>query len=127
MTAQLAFRPDHLEITFPGAEALLVLKRSLVLPWRDVAGAHVAEQREAKKSLGLRVGGGYWPGWFATGHFLYRGRRGERQLWCCYRARHVLVIETHRARPRLVVVQVDDPAAAAHRIDEAVRAAAGSA
>jgi hypothetical protein len=118
MTAQLELRPDHLGITFPGALPLITLKRSLTLPWRDVVSAHVERQAEAKRSLGVRVGGGYWPGWFATGHFTYKGRKGERQLWCCYRAVDVLVIETRRAKPRRVVLQLDDPADAARRISD---------
>jgi len=120
MTARVALRPEGLEITFPGAEALITLKRSLVLPWRDVVSARVERQSVAKRDLGLRVGGGYWPGWFATGHFTYRGRRGERQLWCAYRSETVLVIETVRPRPRRVVLQVEDAAGVAARINDVV-------
>ena len=122
MAAHLELRPDHLEITFPGAQPLITLKRSLTLPWHDVVSARVEPQAEAKRSLGVRIGGGYWPGWFATGHFTYRGRKGERQLWCCYRAVDVLVIETRRPKPRRVVLQLDDPADAARRITEVVGA-----
>jgi hypothetical protein len=122
MNAHLELHPDHLEITFPGALPLITLKRSLTLPWREVVSARVESQAEAKRSLGVRVGGGYWPGWFATGHFLYAGRKGERQLWCCYRAVDVLVIETRRAKPRRVVLQLDDSADAARRITKVVGA-----
>ena len=116
MTARVELRPEGLEITFPGAECLITLKRSLALPWPEVVSARVERQSVAKRDLGLRVGGGYWPGWFATGHFTYRGRRGERQLWCAYRSETVLVIETTVPRPRRVVLQVDDPADLAARI-----------
>lgn len=118
MAAQLAISPEQVTITFPGGHALLALKRSLCLPLADIAAVSVMAQREAKQSLGVRLGGGYWPGWFATGHFTYRRRKGERQLWCCYRADRVLVIDTHRPKPRRVVLQVDDPDAAAARITE---------
>ena len=120
MTAQLQFQPEHLEITFGGFESLVTLKRSLVLPWREVVSAAVMAQVDAKQSLGVRIGGGYFPGRLATGHFTYRGRKGERQLWCCYRATDVLVIETIRAKPRRVVLQLDDPADVARRITEIV-------
>jgi hypothetical protein len=118
MTARVELRPEHLEISFPGAESLLTLKRRLTLPWSDVASVRVAPQAEMKRELGWRVGGGYFPGWFATGHYTFRGgdRRGERQLWCCYRAGDVLVVETRLRRPRRVVLQVDDPAGVAARI-----------
>lgn len=121
MSAVVSLTAEHLTVTFPGAEALLTLKRSITLPWGEVVGASVVAQADAKRSLGWRIGGGYFPGWFATGHFTYRGRPGERQLWCAYRAREVLVIETARAKPRRVVVQVDDPAALAEAIAQRVR------
>ncbi len=124
MTARVELRPEHLEISFPGAESLLTLKRRVVLPWRDVTGVRVARQADLKRELGWRVGGGYFPGWFATGHYTFRGggRRGERQLWCCYRAQEVLVIETRLPRPRRIVLQVGDPAELAARIGAVVGA-----
>lgn len=118
VTVQLSFEPDHLGIAFTGVDRALALKGSLRLPWADIVGAEVVEQREAKRTLGIRLGGGYFPGWFATGHFTYRHRRGERQLWCCYRARRVLCIETRRPKPRRVVLQLDEPDAMAARITE---------
>lgn len=122
MTARIELRPEHLAISFSGAESLLTLKRRLVLPWRDIAAVRVARQAELKRELGWRLGGGYFPGWFATGHYTFRGggRRGERQLWCCYRADEVLVIETRLARPRRVVLQVDDPRGEAARLGAVV-------
>ena len=123
MSAVVTLTGEHLAVTFPGAESLLTLKRALVLPWDQVVSARTDTQAALRRELGWRVGGGYWPGWFATGHFTFRGRRGDRQLWCAYRATEVLVIETTRARPRRVVLQVDDPRALA----AAVRARLGHA
>jgi hypothetical protein len=120
MSAVVTLTGEHLAVSFPGAESILTLKRTLVLPWDEVVSARVDTQRTLKRALGWRVGGGYWPGWFATGHFTYRGRTGERQLWCAYRATEVLVIETARARPRRVVLQVDDPRALAAAISARV-------
>lgn len=120
MTARVDLRPEGLVVTFSGLDAALTLKRQLELPWADVESVRVARQRDLKSDLGWRVGGGYLPGVFATGHYTYRGRPGERQLWCCYRADEVLVVETRRARPRRVVLQVDHPAAVAARIDAVV-------
>lgn len=124
MTARVDLRPEGLVVTFSGLDAALSLKRRLELPWADVASVRVAPQRELKRELGWRVGGGYLPGVFATGHYTFRGRRGERQLWCCYRAADVLAIETRRARPRRVVLEVDDPAGVAARIDAVLSGAA---
>jgi hypothetical protein len=118
MTARVELRPEHLTITFRGADALLSLKRRLLLPWPEVESVRVARRAELKGELGWRVGGGYFPGILTTGHFTWRGRRGERQLWCVYAEREaLLVIETRRPRPRRVVLQVDDPGGLAARID----------
>ena len=123
VTAQIDLRPEAIVIRFPGAEPLLTLQRSLTLPWADVVSARVDRQDVLKRDLGLRVGGGYFPGWFATGHYTYRGRKGERQLWCAYRAPEVLVIETRRAKPRRIVLQEDEPTAVADRINGRIRPA----
>lgn len=118
MTARVELRPEHLAVSFRGADAFLSLKRRLLLPWPDIESVRVARRADLNRELGWRVGGGYFPGILTTGHFTWRGRRGDRQLWCVYAEREaLLVIETRRARPRRVVLQVDDPAGLAARID----------
>jgi hypothetical protein len=121
MNTAVELKPEGIEIVFPGAKPLITMKRQILLPWAEVASARVDDQRTLKKDIGIRIAGGYWPGWFATGHFTYRHRRGERQFWCAYRAERLLVIETTKPRPRRIVVQVDDPDAVAAAISTAHR------
>lgn len=108
MAVHVQVEDDAVEITFTGIDAVLALKQSLTLPIAEIESARVDSVRELVKSLGIRVGGGYWPKLMATGHFTYRGRRGERQLWSVYRDTEALVIETRRPKPRRIVLQHPD-------------------
>jgi hypothetical protein len=100
--------PDTVDITFVGLERILSLKDRLILPMDDIVSARVRPVAELKQQLGWRVGGAYWPGLVATGHYTVRGRKGARQLWCVQRDREALVIDTRRDRPCRVVLQHPD-------------------
>ncbi len=99
---------DRVTIDVGGADQLWCLKRHIEVAIADVTDARVVPVAEAKAELGLRVGGGHWPGRMATGHFMVRGRKGARQFWCVYRDPEVLLIETSRKDMARIVLQHPD-------------------
>ena len=80
-------------------------RKGIHLPIEQITDARVADVAPLKKDLGLRTGGGYWPGKMATGHFTWRHRKGVRQLWAVYGDKEVLVIDTTLAKPARIVIQ----------------------
>jgi hypothetical protein len=96
---------DHVSIDFGGLERILTMKGHLDLSMYEIRSARVAPVEELKKDLSWRVGGAYWPGVVATGHYMMKSRTGVRQLWCVYRDTEALVIETNRDNPARVVLQ----------------------
>lgn len=99
---------DRVTIDVGGADQLWCLKRHLELPIAQITSARVVPVGEVKEGLGWRVGGGYWPGRMATGHFTIPGHEGGRQFWCVYRDPEVLVIDTSLDDPTRVVLQHPD-------------------
>lgn len=75
------------------------------VPLSEVTAVRITGWDEPRSQMGWRLGGGYWPGWFATGWYSVPGRAGVRQLWSVFRDRdRLLVIDTRLARPcRLVL------------------------
>jgi len=73
-----------------------------------IVAAQVRPVDGLRKGLGWRVGGGYFPGRLATGWFTVKSEKGKRQLWCVYRAREVLVIDTRLDKPSRIVLQLPD-------------------
>lgn len=108
MGLQVVVHDDVVDIAITGLDQLLCLSSGLTLPVAEIASAKVVSVAAAKAGLGWRVGGGYFPGWFATGWFTMPEREGARQLWCVYRAPEVLVIDTTRQRPARLVLQHPD-------------------
>ena len=104
---------DALEVRFTGWAIGLALKRHLRIPLSEILDVRIEDAKSARGLWGWRIAGGYWPGWFTTGHFTVakkvRREKGERALLYYFGRSRVLVIETTRLRPRYVVLQVDDP------------------
>ena len=97
---------DAVDIAFTGMDRWVTLnRRGQHIAMADITSARVAPVAEVRSDTGLRVGGSYWPGRFATGWFNVKGQKGKRQLWCVYRDPEVLVIETQLDRPCRVVLQ----------------------
>ena len=108
MAVDVHVTDEEVRIDFTDLERVLALSSGVRLRIDEVLDARVVPVEEAKELLGLRVGGGYFPGRFATGHFLVKGRKGGRQLWCVYRDPQVLVIDTRRDSPCRIVLQHPD-------------------
>ena len=104
---------DALEVRFTGWAIGLALKRHLRIPLSEIVDVQVEDAKSVRRLWGWRIAGGYWPGWFTTGHFTVakhaRHRKGERALLYYFRGSRVLAIETTRLRPRFVAIRVDDP------------------
>ena len=105
MAIELVVHDDSIDLTFSGRDRFFALSKGIHLPINEITDARVATVGEMKKELGWRVGGGYWPGRMATGHFTWKGRQRYRQLWSVYRESEVLVIDTTRKNPARIVVQ----------------------
>jgi hypothetical protein len=100
---------DAVDITFSGIDRWTTFNPSgQHLAMADVTDGRVTTRAEALAGLGWRLGGGYWPGALATGWYGERGRKGVRELWCVYRDKEVLVIDTVLAKPCRVVLQHPD-------------------
>jgi len=110
MGLHVALHDDDLVVRTSGVDTALCLARELRIPRSAVTDVRLLPTRQAKAELGLRVGGGYFPGLLATGWFLWRRRKGLRQWWRVYRAAEVLVVDTTLRRPARLVLQLDDPA-----------------
>lgn len=104
---------DAVEVRFTGWAIGLALKRRLRILLTEIVDVRVEDAKVARRLWGWRIAGGYWPGWFATGHFTVaktvRRHKGECALLYSFGRSRVLVIETTRLRPRFVALQVEDP------------------
>ena len=105
MAIELVVYDDAIDLKFSGWDRLWTFSRGLQLPITEITDARVVEVAPLKKDLGLRTGGGYWPGRMATGHFTWRHRKGVRQLWAVYSDKEALVIDTTRDKPARIVIQ----------------------
>jgi hypothetical protein len=100
---------DAVNVTFNGIDRIITLcPRGLRLDMADVTAARVAPATELRVGLGIRVGGGYYPGRLATGWFTVKAAKSKRQLWCVHRDPELLAIETRLDRPCRVVLQTPD-------------------
>lgn len=108
MGVEIELHDDRVDVDFTGIDRALALKGRVELPLANIVSVRVVPRAEARAGLGLRVGGSYWPGSLAAGHFTVPGRRGARQLWCVYRDQEVLEIATDLERPARLVLQSPD-------------------
>jgi hypothetical protein len=108
MGLRVVVHDDVVDVTIDGGDALLCLSKGVQLRMDQITSARVAPWTEARADMGWRVGGGYFPGWFATGWYTIPGRTGARQLWCTYRDPEVLIIDTTLERPARLVLQHPD-------------------
>ena len=123
MSRSIAVCEGAVEIELSGLDAAISFRRTLRIPVESILSAQVMDVREPKKNLGLRIGGGYFPKRFATGHFLSRGGMKGRQFWSVYQDSEVLVIDRRSGdKPRRVVFQTPDRAALAAKINSLISA-----
>jgi hypothetical protein len=103
-----------LAVRITGSDRVWALSGGVEVPLREVERAEVLPR--AKAPRGVRAPGTHWPGAITAGHFRWGGKR---RLWSVHRATDVLVIRLKGERLDAVVVEVEDPAAEADRINRA--------
>ncbi len=116
MSTNVSVNNESVTVELKGIDAVLALKHRLTIPLKNVASASIVSVAEAKRNLGLRIGGGYFPGQFATGNFLSRRGMKGRQFWSVYRDAEVLQIDLKDGGLRRVVLQTPDRVALASAI-----------
>jgi hypothetical protein len=99
---------DAVNMRFRGVDAFMTLTGRYHVPMAAITSARVVPVADLWPTLGWKLGGGRLFDYFATGWFTVRGQKGRRQLWCVYRDKQVLDIETSLARPCRVVLQHPD-------------------
>jgi len=105
-----------------GLDAMWSLARDVVVPVAAVLDVRIVAWTEVRAGLGWRVGGTYWPGRIATGHYQVAGASDERQFLVVFRERERLVlVETELPSKRRIVLQVPEP----ERLVAELRAAVG--
>ncbi|MEZ5323116.1 MAG: hypothetical protein R2698_13770 [Microthrixaceae bacterium] len=127
MAVEVTCSTNLVSISFRGLDRMLALCRTVDLHTDEITRAIVLPTSEARSTLGLRVGGAYWPSTIATGWFTIRGMRGQLQLWDVYRDEEVLVVETTRPKPARIVVQHPERHELADRIGAMASGHAGTA
>jgi hypothetical protein len=129
VTVTTSVREGVLDVEVRGIGShLMVFSGDHHIPIADIVEARVVGWDEARAGLGWRTGGGYWPGWFATGWFTLRGRKGARQFLSVYRDRDgLLLVDTRVERPARLVLAVPNPHGLADEINRqlAVRSNGG--
>lgn len=110
MSVNVLVHDEVVEVEITGFwDRTICFSRGFTIPIADIVAARLATWDEVAADLGARVGGGYWPGRFATGWFTFRGRRGGRQWFAVFRDRdRLLVIDTKVDRPCRVVIGTND-------------------
>ena len=108
MGLRIELHDDRVTIDLDGVEQVWALARHLEVPTEHITAARVMPVDDVHHGLGWRIGGAYWPGAVAAGHFTVPDRPGARQFWCVYRDRDVLVIDTDLERPCRLVLQHPD-------------------
>ena len=117
MSTVVCVDAGFVSVSLTGVDAVLALRRQLRIPLANIASAQVMTTADAKRTLGLRIGGGYLPGAFATGNFLSRNGLKGRQFWSVYRDHEVLVLDLIEGKLRRVVLQTPDRVALAASIN----------
>lgn len=108
MAVRVVVDDDAVDIRLTGVDALYALRSHLRIAMPSITRVAVMPVAQARRSIGLRVGGTAFPRLVLAGWFSDRRRRGARQWWSTYRDDEVLVVDTRLRRPSRVVVQHPD-------------------
>ena len=108
MALDVYVHDDRVTLDLSGLDRLWCLAGHLEVPTAHITSARVVSAGDARRLLGWRVAGGYWPGLLATGWFTVPGRQGARQFACIYRDREVVVVDTDLDRPARLLFQHPD-------------------
>ncbi len=109
-----------LELTVEGMDKLWALRSHLSIPLHDITEVHSDPNQGVEALSGVKVAGARIPGVLQVGTFA--GSDGM-MFWDVHRPGHAIVISLEHEHYRALVVDVEDPDAAAAEIG---RAAANS-
>ena len=113
----------ELAVRFVGIDRWSSLSRGVTFPLAAVTAARAVPRADAMADRPrLRMPGTFLPGRLVAGVYRAPGRRAE--LWCVHRGEELLTISLTGQPYGRVVVEVDEPAAAA-RVIEIARTNAG--
>ena len=106
---------DRLELTVRGFDVVLALRKHLSIPLSHVTRVEVGVAAEARERLreSLRLPGTYLPGIVTAGSYVEHGRW---MFWDIHSGEQAITIFIEHERFDAIVVDVDDPAATAARI-----------
>ncbi len=113
MTVSFELTDTELSVHMTGVSGVLALKTRIHIPLEHVTDARVVATKQAKaEGRGFKVGG-HIPGLVKAGSF---GIGEAKQFWYVLRAEQVLVVDLADDQYKRLVLEVDDPAAAAEQI-----------
>lgn len=113
-----------LSIDLSGWHMIFAMRSHVEVPLADVESVSLQSKHPLVSEVAVRMRGSSIPGRVLAGSYSVwphaRIEKGDRQFWMTYSAAEVLVIETKVARPRRIVLEMDDRHAVMLRIQEAV-------
>lgn len=116
--ARIRVEGTDLIVEIEGVDKVWAIKSSLTIPLSHVRGS-TPDPGVAQMPKGIRVGGTYWPGGITAGRFIHDG---EKTFWDVHDPRNALVIELSDETYARLVIEVEDPRAAAGLIQAAITA-----
>lgn len=115
-------RDGKLELTVEGADKIWALKSQLTVPLEDITGVRAVADAQVEISGGVKLGGSRIPRVIQAGSFVYAD---GAMFWDVHRPGHAIVISLQHEHYRALVVDVEDSAAAAQEISQALTAFPG--
>ena len=123
MAVTVTLSETELSVRFTGLDAVWALTGGIKIPLTEVTGARIVQAADAKTRLRWRTAGTSIPKVVNAGRFTVSDEPGARELWSTYRDDEYLEITTTRQRPHRIVVQHQDRATLAERINAQTRGA----
>ncbi|MHB8324871.1 MAG: hypothetical protein ACYDEA_09530 [Candidatus Dormibacteria bacterium] len=105
-----------LELTIEGADKLWALRSHLSIPLADITAVRSVADAQAEIRGGIKVGGARIPGVIQAGSFHYSD---GSIFWDVHRPGHAIEISLEHEHYRALVVDVQEPEAAAAEISQA--------
>jgi hypothetical protein len=116
--AEIELTPTSLTVNIRGVDQFFALKSQLEVPLEHVASVDVSPPEARKVWHGLRVAGANLPGVITAGRFV---DHGEWAFWDVHDPDKAIAIHLHDEHYAKLVIGVDDPAATAKAIGDAIK------
>jgi hypothetical protein len=116
--ADIEITPTSLIVHIRGADQFFALKSQLEVPLEHIAGVDASVPEAHDIWHGLRLGGTNLPGVITAGRFV---QHGEWAFWDVHDPDKAIAVRLHDEHYAKLVIGVDDPAATAQAISQAVK------